>query len=187
MTVPAVAGDFLAAAGRHIAAAAGFHGELPSDVQRRAVYQISRMAATITRLLADLPDEFGPSPDPERQAGAPVVTARLALARAVHRLQPAAASASAAGADLHPAVAHLAAAADNLAACRDLLQTHFTTGPDGIRTGASYWAPVINESGPRHQAAPAASRGPDPTPHFRKWTAVRQPTCPRPADCCMCP
>ena len=143
MTVPPVAGDFLAAAGRHIAAAAEFHGELPNDVQRPAVYQISRMAATIARLLADLPDEFGPSPDPEREAGAPVVTARLALARAVHRLQPVAASASTADADLHPAVAHLAAAADNLAACRDLLQTHFTTGPDGIRTGASYWAPVI--------------------------------------------
>ena len=143
MTVPPVAGDFLAAAGRHIAAAAEFHGELPNDVQRPAVYQISRMAATIARLLADLPDEFGPSPDPEREAGAPVVTARLALARAVQRLQPVAAGASPGDADSHPAVAHLAAAADNLAACRDLLQTHFTTGPDGIRTGASYWAPVI--------------------------------------------
>ena len=94
MTVPPVAGDFLAAAGRHIAAAVEFHGELPNDAQRAAVYQISRMAATIARLLADLPDEFGPSPDPEREAGAPVVTARLALARAVHRLQPVAAGAS---------------------------------------------------------------------------------------------
>ena len=92
MTVPPVAGDFLAAAGRHIAAAVDFHGELPDCTQRAAVYQISRMTATIARLLADLPDEFGPSPDPEREAGAPVVTARLALARAAHRLRPVAAS-----------------------------------------------------------------------------------------------
>ena len=52
-------------------------------------------------------------------------------------------AASTAATDPHPAVAYLAAAADNLAACRDLLQTHFTTGHDGIRTGRSYWAPVI--------------------------------------------
>jgi len=46
MTVPPVAGDFLAAVDRHIAAVAGFRGELPDGAQRSAVYQLSRMAAT---------------------------------------------------------------------------------------------------------------------------------------------
>ena len=122
---------------------AGFRGELPDDAQRSAVYQLSRMAATVTRFLADLPDEGGALPNPEREAGAPVITAKLALARAVHSLRPVAEAASTAATDPHPAVAHLAAAADNLAACRDLLQTHFTTGREGTRTGRSYWAPVI--------------------------------------------
>ena len=46
------------------------------------------MAATVTRFLADLPDEGGALPNPEREAGAPVITAKLALARAVHNLRP---------------------------------------------------------------------------------------------------
>ena len=142
MTIPPVAGDFLAAADRHIAALAGLRGELPNDAQRSAVYELSRMTATVARFLADLPDEGGALPNPEREAGAPVITAKLALARAIHGLRPVTEAASTAT-DLHPAVAYLAAAADNLAACRDLLQTHFTTGRDGIRTGRSYWAPVI--------------------------------------------
>jgi hypothetical protein len=37
----------------------------------------------------------------------------------------------------------LSAAADHLAAGRDLLNSHFTIGIDGTRTGSSYWAPVI--------------------------------------------
>jgi hypothetical protein len=143
MTVPPVAGDFLAAADQHITAVAGFHGELPNDAQRSGVYQLSRMAMTVARFLADLPDEGGALPNPEREAGAPVIIARLALARAVHGLRPVAEAASTAATDPHPAVAHLAAAADNLAACRDLLQTHFATGREGVRIGRSYWAPVI--------------------------------------------
>ncbi len=43
----------------------------------------------------------------------------------------------------HPAVQHLSAAADFLAAGRDLLQTHFATGPGSTRERRSYWAPVI--------------------------------------------
>ncbi len=143
MTVPPVAGDFLDAADRHIAVVAGFRGELPDDAQRSAVYQLSRMAVTVARFLADLPDEGGALPNPEREAGAPVITAKVALAHAVHSLRPVAEAASTSAPDPHPAVAHLAAAADNLAACRDLLHTHFTTGLDGTRTGRSYWAPAI--------------------------------------------
>ena len=41
----------------------------------------------------------------------------------------------------HPVVHHLSAAADHLAAGRDLLQTHLT--PAGTGAGSSPWAPVI--------------------------------------------
>jgi hypothetical protein len=44
---------------------------------------------------------------------------------------------------VHPAVAHLAAAADHLGAGRDLLQTHFRRDADGAPSGTSYWAPAI--------------------------------------------
>jgi len=45
--------------------------------------------------------------------------------------------------DAHPVVRHLSAAADHLAAARDLLHTHVTTDPAGLRTGSSRWAPAI--------------------------------------------
>ena len=45
--------------------------------------------------------------------------------------------------DSHPAVRHLSAAADFLAAGRDLLQTHFVTRPGGTGERHSHWAPVI--------------------------------------------
>jgi hypothetical protein len=41
----------------------------------------------------------------------------------------------------------LSAAADYLAAGRDLLHTHFIQDPAGVRAGTSFWAPVIT-SGP---------------------------------------
>jgi hypothetical protein len=69
MTVPPVAGDFLAAADRHIAAVARFRGELPDDALRSAAHQLSRMATTATRFLADLPDEGGALPNVGREAG----------------------------------------------------------------------------------------------------------------------
>ena len=43
----------------------------------------------------------------------------------------------------HPVVQHLRMVADHLAAGRDMLETHFITGPFGARAGNSYWAPVI--------------------------------------------
>jgi hypothetical protein len=74
--------------------------------------------------------------------------ARLALGRAGQSLHQAATGMADAGAGrVHPVVGHLSAAADYLAAGRDLLHTHFFVDRAGGRTGASYWAPVIT-SGP---------------------------------------
>ena len=86
------------------------------------------------------------SPPPARQTPdvRAALDARLALRRAAASLHPAAAAVQDAGADhAHPAVGHLSAANRYLAAGRDLLQTHFTTGPAGSRPAAPGGPPVI--------------------------------------------
>ena len=149
MTTSPVLGDFLGPAGEHIAAAVSFRSELPYDAQRDVICQLDRLVATLGRFLADLPDDPGSSPVPERDAGTRITTAKLALGRAAQNLRPvgAAAATSTSAGETHPASGHLAAAADHLAAGRDLLNTHFTAGSAGTRTTASYCAPVIT-SGP---------------------------------------
>ena len=144
MNAPAAAGDFLGPAGEHIAAAVSFRSELPYDAQRAAIRHLDRLVATLGRYLADLRDDRSPSAGRERYAGTPVISARLALSRAAQNLRPAAAAAAGTSAGgTHPAATHLSAAADHLAAGRDLLNSHFIVGTDGTRTGTSYWAPVI--------------------------------------------
>lgn len=128
MSRPPVFGDFLGPAAEHITAAASLRSELPDSAQRGAVRQIGRLVATMSNYLADLAAAPGVAPGPERDAGAPNLAAQLALGRAAQSLRhPALGKADADTADVHPAVAHLAAAADHLAAGRDLLQTHFAT------------------------------------------------------------
>jgi hypothetical protein len=148
MTAIPVLGEFLGPAAGHIAAALSFRSELPYRAQRGVVRQLDRLVATLGRYLADLPDAPGHPRAQERDSGTRNTTARLALNRAAQSLRPAAAGMpDAVDGDAHPAVGHLSAAADHLAAGRDLLHTHFTHDPDGARTGSSYWAPVIT-SGP---------------------------------------
>lgn len=146
MTTTPVFGDFLGQAGEHIAAAVSFRGELPYDAQCGVVRQIDRLVATLSRYLTDLPE--GLAGEPERNGGTRNMAARLALDRAAQSLHPAAAGlASADVSQAHPVVGHLSAAADHLAAGRDLLHTHFFLDPMRARTATSYWAPAIT-SGP---------------------------------------
>jgi hypothetical protein len=145
-----VFGEFLGPAGEHVAAAAGFRGELPYNAQRGAVLQLDRLVATLAHYLADLPlpYAFDPARESERYAETKAAPARLALDRASRCLHPtAAAAADADRGDSHPVVGNLAAAAGYLVAGRDLLRTHFAEGPAGPATPASYWTPVIT-SGP---------------------------------------
>jgi hypothetical protein len=142
-----VFGEFLGPAGEHIAAAVSFRGELPYDALGGVVCQLDRLVATLARYLGDLPlpDALNPAREPERDAAA---RAALALGRAGQSLRHAAAGIADSGdGAAHPVVGRLSAAADHLAAGRDLLHTHFTTGPAGAWTAISYWAPVIT-SGP---------------------------------------
>ncbi len=139
--------DFLHPASEHITAAVSYSGELPDSARRGVIRHLSRLVSTLARYTADLPlpDEFTP---PTRRQQNPKVRAaldaRLALRRAAQGLRHGANLIGHGDADdTHPVVRHLSAAADHLAAGRDLLQTHFTTGPSSNRTSSSYWAPAI--------------------------------------------
>jgi hypothetical protein len=140
-----VLGDFLRPAGEHIAAAARYGGELPVPVKRAIINELDRLVARLGRYLDDLalPADFTPASTANPAVRA-ALDARTALHQASASLQPSAAAAREGPADnRHPAVRHLSSANTYLAAGRDLLQTHFTTGPAGDRVGTSPWAAVI--------------------------------------------
>src|ERR1700722_11791684 len=125
-------GEFLRPARAHIAAAC-FGGDLPEGAKRGAIAGLDRLVATISRYLDDLalPADFTPATNvsPHHRAA---LDARVALHRAVSSLHPAAQAVQETTADYtHPAVGHLSSANGYLAAGRDLLRTHFTTGPAG--------------------------------------------------------
>ena len=141
----AVLGDFLRPARAHITAAAGYGGDLPVPAKRGVIAELDRLVATMSRYLDDvaLPADFTPAStaNPDVRAA---LDARLALRRAASSLHPAATAVQDAMADnAHPAAGHLSSANGYLAAGRDLLQTHFTTGPAGEPVGNSWWATVI--------------------------------------------
>ena len=164
-----VFGEFLEPAREHISAAVSYRGELPYTAQCGVVRQLDRLAAALVRYLSDLPDEPRSASEVERGAMSRIATARLALGRAAQILAHTAAGlADADAGETHPVVGHLSAAADYLTVGRDLLQTHFTQHPSGMRTGNSYWAPVIT-SGPVTAALLAELA--DHAHNLASWTA----------------
>ena len=139
-------GEFLHPATEHITAAVCSPADLPDETRGAVTRELARLVTTLARYLGDLPlpDEFdaalNPALKPEVRAAG---EARQALQWAAASLLPEpAASAGTPDADTHPVVRHLSAAADLLAAGRDLLHTHFT-GPPGAQTARSDWAAVI--------------------------------------------
>ncbi len=140
-----VLGDFLRPARAHITAAARSGGDLPVPARRSVITELDRLVANMSRYLDDLalPDDFTPASAADQDVRA-ALDARLALRRAAASLHPAATAVQDAIADNgHPAVGHLAAANRYLAAGRDLLQTHFTSGPASTPAGTTWWAAVI--------------------------------------------
>jgi hypothetical protein len=142
-----VFGEFLGPAGSHIRAAVSFRDELPEAAKYGAIRQLDRLASTLARYLSDLdlPDEFDPAsklqPEPDVRAA---LDARIALRRAASGLRRTAIAVQDADADeTHPAVRHLRAAADYLAAGRDLLRTHFASEPGDEQARNSSWAPLL--------------------------------------------
>jgi hypothetical protein len=147
VTVTPVFGEFWRPAAEHITAAVSSPGEVPADARRAVIRELGRLAGTLARYLGDLviPDEFDPAlSEPLIPEAGAAADAKLALRWAAGSLRPDAITTEDTGAgDGHPVVSHLSAAADLLAAGRDLLQTHFASDPSGARIRTSYWAPVI--------------------------------------------
>ena len=162
-------GEFLTQARWHITAVAGHQDGMPASAIRSVITELGRVTVTLEHYFADVTEPGVPA-----AARADLTTATLAARRALYRaaasLRGAANAAGAAGLDAdHPASRHLAAAASLLAAGRDLLQTHFTTGADGIVYARSWQAPLITSApvtavlaadlaGHARQLAPWASR-----------------------------
>jgi hypothetical protein len=141
-----VFGEFLHPATRHITAAVSSPADFPDETRGAVIRELARLVTTLARYLGDLPlpDEFDPALNqalkPEARAAG---EARQALQWAAASLLPEpAVTAGRPDADHHPVVRHLSAAADLLAAGRDLLHTHFN-GPPGAQTARSDWAAVI--------------------------------------------
>jgi hypothetical protein len=141
-------GDFLRPAGEHIAAAVSIRDELPAEATFGVIRQFARLLTTLVHYSDDMPGpdafEAAMRAEPLSPEVQTVLDTRIALRRGAQSLRYAMNTlADAVIDDSHPAVQHLSAAADFLAAGRDLLQTHFTTRPGGTRERHSYWAPVI--------------------------------------------
>jgi len=146
MTMPPVFGDFLAQASGHLAAAVSIQEQLPAEALDGVVRSLDRVVTTLTRYLGDvpLPGEFdqGPSGSGPVHDVRAALDARIALRRSAQVLRAAAAAQDHGGGEAHPAAWHLAHAADQLIAGRDLLHTHFASDPSGAWTSTSSWATV---------------------------------------------
>jgi hypothetical protein len=142
----AVFGDFIVPAGEHIAAAVSIPGDIPDQARCGIIQQLNRLVATLARYLADIaPPHCLDFPDGLSPPMLATARARNALRRAAKVLGEGARALEGTNADAsHPAVRHLSAAADHLAAGRDLLQSHFVEGPFGGWEGGWYWASALS-------------------------------------------
>jgi hypothetical protein len=137
-------GDFLAAVSGHIEAATGdlrLDAEAAPSVVRELVRLTAVMARCADAFLRDDRSDACHLLDAQELA---VLDARSALRHAAARMRAAWGALGDGHDDAQSAVAAcLSAAADNLAAGHDLLQTHFTTDQFGWRHGNSPWAPAV--------------------------------------------
>ncbi|MGH3276438.1 MAG: hypothetical protein ACRDNZ_19185 [Streptosporangiaceae bacterium] len=152
MIVMAVLGDFLDPAAGHIAAAVTCQ-ELPDDATAGTVRELSRVITALAGYLADhaLPDGADPA-HPQDTPWRITARTRIALRRSALSLRSATEGPSqAATGQAHPVIAHLTAAADQLAAGRDLLQRRLelamstlagTPDSPAALAGHRYWAAV---------------------------------------------
>jgi hypothetical protein len=147
MTMRPVFGDFLTHVHDDITAAVSTAGELPDDAKAGVIRQLDRLVTTLARYVGDLPlpGEFDPPPAGQT-ADRGVRETRIALRRSAQVLHSAAAASMSEipVGEPHPATRHLADAATQLAAGRDLLHTHFAADPaTGAPNRTSAWAKAI--------------------------------------------
>jgi len=142
----AVFGDFCAAADEHIAAAV-LAGNAQVTLLAPAAEGLCRLVAVLSRYCGDLApcDEVEASGRNDLQAWErAVIDAGTALRIAEDRLRRGAAETAGDQTGTAPQRArHLAAAATELRAGRDLLHTHLVTDPAGLARGRSEWVTVV--------------------------------------------
>ena len=144
--MPAVLGDFLAAANEHVEAAV-----VVGDGQLARLPEIVRDLHRLVAVMSHCLDDLAPCDEVEASNWAglhvwehAVIDAHAAMRAAAACLRRAAAeSGDLAGPATSWRARHLAAAAANLAAGRDLLHTHRAPDTDGLIQDRSEWAPVI--------------------------------------------
>lgn len=145
-----VFGDFLTKAHGHVSAAVSIQEELPDEARSAVTRELDRLITILARYLGDMPlaGEFPQGPPGQDPVGGTraVLDARIALRRSAQALHGAAGPLSERDADgEHPAAWHLARAASQLVAGRDLLHTHFSNDPStGAWIRTSTWAKVIH-------------------------------------------
>jgi hypothetical protein len=138
-------GDFLTAAGRHLGTSTGDLC-LAAEVSPPVVRELVRLTTVMARCAdAFAGDDWSDSRHLKDAQELAVLHARSALRQAAARIHTALELLGDGGDAARPATAlHLSAAAGNLEAGHDLLQTHFTTDDQsGWRYGSSFWAPAI--------------------------------------------
>lgn len=144
--MPAVFGDFLAAANTHLAAALSTGSD---DASTSATMQdLRRLVAVLSRYCDDLTpcdevaaasrNDLHPWERTAIGAGSALRMAVVCLRRATNG-----ADGGQTGAGTPDRERHLAATARELAAGRDLLHTHLSITPDGRVRGRTDWAPVV--------------------------------------------
>ena len=145
-------GDFLTQAQGHVTAAVSTQEELPDEARSAVIRELDRLVTILARYLGDmaLAGDFpqgshGEDPGAGMRAA---LDARIALRRSAQVLHGATGSMSDTDAeDAHPTAWHLARAAAQLVAGRDLLHTHFSNDPStGGWTRTSTWAKVIHSA-----------------------------------------
>ena len=142
----AVLGDFLAAASEHVEAAV-----IVGDGQLTQLPDVVRDLHRLVGVMSHYLDDLAPCDEVEASNWAglhawehAVIDAHAAMRAATACLRRSAAESGAqAGSTASWRARHLAAAAANLAAGRDLLHTHRAPDPDGLIQDRSEWAPVI--------------------------------------------
>ena len=144
--MPAVLGDFLAAANEHVEAAV-----VVGDGEVTQLPEVVRDLHRLVAVMAHYLDDLAPCDAVEASNWAglhawehAVIDAHAAMRVATACLRRGAAeSGGQAGSVASWRARHLAAAAANLAAGRDLLHTHRAPDPDGLIQDRSEWAPVV--------------------------------------------
>jgi hypothetical protein len=143
MIIPTVLGDFLASAAGHIAGATDVYGPLPEAAERDAIRELSRVAAALSRFLGQmaLPDDADLI-NPEEGHLRLAAQTRMKLRSSALRLRSETdASTEPPDSRTHAAVAHLSAAAGQLAVSYDLLHACLEADLPRAATGPGLTGP----------------------------------------------